>query len=149
MVLDHITFTFICEITINACLNLYEDPNTLVLKENLSSPTGIMVEKLVKLYQFTYDLPKQGYDTPQKRRWGLNKKSDAQPKSNRKFTPRPSYGGYGRGCNRAWNDYPNTPDHGHNGHGQGHGGNMGWSRPETPRLWMWKGWMYPKVKQSL
>lgn len=47
--LDHITFTFICELMLKAaCLNLYDNPTSPCLAKHMNSRTGIMIEKLIK-----------------------------------------------------------------------------------------------------
>lgn len=65
-VLDHITFYFIHERILEACLNLYDDPHTPMLTENMNTRMGIMIEKLIKITMFTDKLLSRN-DNPHKR----------------------------------------------------------------------------------
>lgn len=64
--LDHITFTFIQSMMLEACFNLYEHPIAPIFNENLALHTRSMIEKLIKPTQFTEDLSKRSIDTPYK-----------------------------------------------------------------------------------
>lgn len=47
-------------------MNLYNDPSGPVLKDHMNTCSGIMIERLVKLAQFTDDLLLRGNEAPQK-----------------------------------------------------------------------------------
>lgn len=90
-ILDHITFTFIHELMVEAYINQYNDPLAPMLKENMhrdmNTWTGLMIERLVKPVAFTNDLLKKGINVPQKRHWDLNENFGPQNGASQHFTP--------------------------------------------------------------
>lgn len=95
LVLDHITFTFIRKMMVDACVHLCNNPLAPILKENMDSRTEAMIERLIKPTTFTNNLKKK-IDFLQKRRWGLNDNSDPHTHLGRRFTPHNFAQGYGR-----------------------------------------------------
>lgn len=55
-VLDHITFCFIHEKLMEACLNLYDNLDAPVLSKNMNTFMEIMIENLTKPAMFTNEL---------------------------------------------------------------------------------------------
>lgn len=55
-ILDHITFCFIREKILEACVNLYNDPSAPILTENMGTGMEIMIEKLIKPTTFIEEL---------------------------------------------------------------------------------------------
>lgn len=104
VVLDHITFTFIREMMIEACLNLYNDPLAPVLKERMNTHVGIIIKRLIKSVAFTKNLVNSGNEPPLKRCWDLNDNSSLQHDSKKRFTPCPFSQGYGQGDDCGWNN---------------------------------------------
>lgn len=74
IVMDHITFFFIHEKILDACLNLYSDPTTPILTKDMNTCMGIMIKKLIKPATFTDELLTCNNNT-HKRRWDLNEQS--------------------------------------------------------------------------
>lgn len=103
IVLDHITFCFICEKIVEACLNLYDDPNALVLSEHMNTRMGIMIKKLIKPTTFTNELLTRN-DNTHKRRWDLNVQSASPSNSYHKPNPCMENFGYGRGNDHGWKE---------------------------------------------
>lgn len=100
-ILDHITLCFISEKIVEACLNLYNDPDAPVLSKNMNTRMGIMIEKLIKLATFTDELLSCN-NNPHKRRSDLNALSTSPSNSSYRPNPYMANSRYGHGNDCGW-----------------------------------------------